>query len=209
MSAFGQLTSAALQLGVQSILIRPYRGIGPLRMQVVIKESHQDDLEITEHPVQQGATIADHAIKRPSTVTIIGGWSDSPSVTGLLAGALAGLASTAKAASLLSGNSSSQSRDMYDKMLALQAQRIPFDVFTGKRKYRSMLIKSLSAETDVDSEHILRVTAVLQEVLVVSTTTTTLTSAPPPAHAQPRVTRPPTDGGSKSLVPAPTFVSPR
>lgn len=210
MSALGYIASAALQLGLQSVLIRPYRSIGAYTMQVVIEEEHQDDLDITEHPVQQGATIADHATKRPATVTIIGGWSDSPTVEGYFAGLVSGVGGTLKAASsLLSGNATSQSRDMYAKLLALQSQRIPFDVYTGKRKYKSMLIKSLSAKTDSESAHMLRVTAVLQQVIIVSTTTTSLTSAPPAAHARPQSTRPTTDEGTKSLAPAPTFVSPK
>lgn len=209
MSTIGHITSAALQLGLQSILIRPHRALGAYSMQVVIEENHQDDLDITEHPVQQGATISDHATKRPSTVTITGGWSDSPAVEGYLAGVVSGGRETARAASLLSGNAPTQARDMYDKLLALQSQRIPFDAYTGKRKYTSMLIKSLSTKTSSESEHALIVTAVLQEVIIVSTTTTTLTSAPPSAHAVPLATRPVTDGGSKALVPAPTFVSPK
>ena len=37
---------------------------------VTITESSIDALEITQQPVQQGASIADHAFKKPGTLTI-------------------------------------------------------------------------------------------------------------------------------------------
>jgi hypothetical protein len=37
---------------------------------VVVSEKHSDTLEITEHPVETGAAISDHAYKRPSEVVM-------------------------------------------------------------------------------------------------------------------------------------------
>ena len=48
--ALGYVVAGA-QIGLDSILIRPRRGIGPLVAQVTLDEVHHDDLEITEHPV--------------------------------------------------------------------------------------------------------------------------------------------------------------
>ena len=41
------------------------RKIGMIVPSVVVSEKHTDTLEITEHPVEVGAAIADHAYKKP------------------------------------------------------------------------------------------------------------------------------------------------
>ena len=41
--------------------IVPRRSIGPFNATLTIEEVASDDLEITQHPVQQGAAITDHA----------------------------------------------------------------------------------------------------------------------------------------------------
>lgn len=44
--------------------------IGEIIPDIVIDETVEDSLEITSHPVQQGASISDHAFKKPITVKI-------------------------------------------------------------------------------------------------------------------------------------------
>ncbi len=51
------------------------RKIDLLVPDVIISEKHQDTLEITEHPVEIGAEIADHAYKRPAELTMEVGFS--------------------------------------------------------------------------------------------------------------------------------------
>ena len=48
MSAFSGFVNAALQYGINAILVRPKRSVGPFEMQVVMEEQHTDDLEITD-----------------------------------------------------------------------------------------------------------------------------------------------------------------
>ena len=87
-------------------------------------------------------------------------------------GTVAGLSS------IFSGNSPKQVRDVYEKMLKLQASAIPFDILTGKRKYTDMLIKTLSVITDKSSENLLMVTAVCQQVIIVKTALASVAAAP-------------------------------
>lgn len=219
--------SAGIQLGLQSIIIKPARKIGTLTAQVTISEAHTDELEITEHPVEQGAVIADHAFKRPAEVTIVCGWSNSPPGNGANAllnaglgavvmglqganptsiatagfgGAVGGAISQTGAAiqGLISGNTPGQVKDIYQKLLQLQEQRIPFDVLTGKRAYVNMLIRSLSTTTDKTMENSLIVTAVLKQVILVSTKPLSL-SAPADQQKFPGSTNPPTNLGTKIL----------
>lgn len=196
--------TAAAQVGLESILVRPKRSIGAFVAQVTISESHKDELEITEHPVQQGASIADHAFKRPAEVTVVCAWSNSPSYSSLVGGLVGAVAQTLDGVqSLVTGNSASQVRETYQKLLKLQSDRIPFDVYTGKRAYKNMLLRSLTVETEKETENVLMVTAVLRQVIIVSTQTVTVPSAA--VQADPASTAAPVDKGSKALVPAPNY----
>lgn len=156
----------------EPVLVRPRRSIGGLYPQVVVEEAHEDSLEITEHPVEQGAAVNDHAFKKPQTVTIRGGVSDSSS-----------------------GGGEKPSQEFYEKLLELQAKREPFDIVTGKRLYKNMLLESLTVITDPDTENCLMFTAQCREVIIVKTQ---VASVPPRArHARPGKTGATTDAGQK------------
>lgn len=119
------------------------RNMGGLQFAVVVEEQHEDKLTITEHPVEQGANVNDHAYVMPAMLTIRAGVSD------------AGGAGAA--------------REMYEKLLDLMRKREPFDIVTGKRLYENMLLENVSTSTDSQSEHSLIVTAQCREVIIVRT----------------------------------------
>lgn len=203
-AAFG-IVASALQLGAESVLIKPKRAIGPFTAYVTIKEQHQDELQITDHPLEKGAMITDHAFLRPAEVTIECSWSNSPSTPGLIDGVVGGLRSTVTGIqSALSGNSASQVKDIYDKLLALQGGAVPFDVFTGKRKYTSMLIRALSVVTDKTTENALAVTVICRQVFIVDTRTLSV-SAPMTDQATPEATAPTVNSGTRQLVPGTNY----
>jgi hypothetical protein len=77
MASIGQVNASA-QLGTDTILVRPKRQFGQFTADVVIREVHTDVLEITDQPVEQGASIADHAYKKPAELVIEMMWSNSP-----------------------------------------------------------------------------------------------------------------------------------
>lgn len=203
-SGVGFVNAAAL-IALDSILVKPKRSFGPIKAQVTIEETHDDEMEITEHPVEQGAAIADHAYKRPARLRVHCAWSNSPSVAGLIDGAVGAVKSTVSGVqSLITGNSESQVRDYYAKLLKLQAERIPFDVYTGKRVYKNMLVKSLNTTTSKETENSLVVIATFQQVILVQTQTVTV-GASPGNQADPSATQPPSNAGSKTLVPSAKF----
>lgn len=200
MSAFSGYVAAALQYGLNAILVKPKRSFGPFEMQVVLEEVHSDDLEITDHPVEQGAIISDHAYKRPAEVRIMGGWSDSPVIPDVFRAVAAVPGATVEGVqSLIKGNNVGQGRDIYAKILKLQSERTPFDVYTGKRTYTDMLIKSVNMTTDKDTEHSLLLTVTLRQVIIVNTQLVTL--APAENQTLPETTAAPSNLGTKSLVP--------
>ena len=199
------LVRASASYAYESILVKPRRSIGTLIPQVVVEEVHHDDLEITEHPIEQGAAIADHAYKRPADLIIRCAWSNSASVAGLGDGIVQGLTTTVTGVqSAVTGNSAQQIRDVYDSFLKLQESRVPFDVYTGKRVYANMLVRSLAATTDKNTENSLVVVATLRQVILVQTQLVTVTAAAN-KQADPAATQAPINSGTKALEPAPKF----
>lgn len=169
------------------INIRPQRALGEIIAQAVLEEKHNDELQITDHPVEQGAQISDHAYKRPEEVTLRYGWSES-----VLASALGSI-------NLLTPNlAGGNLNEIYNKLLALQASRIPFDILTGKRSYKNMLIKSISETTDEKTEHVLVVTITCRQVLIVETQAALL--PPKTKQAKPKKTAATARKGTKQLV---------
>lgn len=170
--------------------------------QVTLEEEGTDELMITEHPVEQGAAITDHAFKRPAEVTIRCGWSNSPSSNNnslvALPQALIDLVTTNPLTAALSV--SNYVRDIYNALLALQSSLTPFVVVTGKRQYDFMLMQSLAVTTDPTTEYALMVTARCKQVILVNTQTITV----PPAEVQkaPEKTAAVEDVGTKSAQPS-------
>ena len=197
----GILTAAAT-LGLQSLLIKPARAIADFTTQVTFEEQHEDVMEITEQPVEMGSRITDHSYVRPATLTVHCGFSNSPNAGGLLDQAKSIVSGTIGGVSaILNGNSVSQVKDTYAKLLQLQQSRIPFTVVTGKRAYTSMLVQSLKVTTDKESENTLNVTATFKQIVIVGVNTVTF-GAPTEAQPYPEITDRLSPEGIKSLVPA-------
>ncbi|WP_413207758.1 phage baseplate protein [Rhodospirillum sp. A1_3_36] len=137
----------------EPVTVMPERHIGGLTADVVIEETHEDGLEVTEFPVEQGAVISDHAYLKPQSLVLRIGASDS------------GADATEGA---------KRSQEFYDKLRELQGRREPFDVVTGKRLYSNMLVISISTTTDADTENAFIATVELREVIIVSTSVTTV-----------------------------------
>ncbi|HCO6890825.1 TPA: hypothetical protein OBS79_000608 [Escherichia coli] len=163
------------------------RKIGIFVPDVVVSEKHVDALEITEHPVEFGAAINDHAYKRASEVTMECGFAGGGSVLDLV---------NLSSIGLRVGESP---REIYQQLLDLQQSRVPFDVVTGKRTYNNMLIRAIEVTTDRTSENVLSCVLTLREVIMTDTQSITVTDK---ANMQEGVsTAPVQNTGMKSLVP--------
>lgn len=133
------------------------RKIGLIIPSVVVSEKHSDTLEITEHPVEVGAAVADHAYKRPSEVVMEVGFAGGGSLLDFVDTSSIGL------------SLGLSPQETYQKLLDLQNSRIPFDVVTGKRLYSNMLMRALEVNTDRTSENVLSAVITLREVLITQT----------------------------------------
>ena len=148
----------ALTQGLLGPIILRQRNIGGFVANVTIREDHEDELIVTENPVEQGADVTDNSFKAPARLTVDVGYSNS---------------------SVESDGDPNYVNDVYAQFLALQASRQPFDVITGKRMYTNMLITMLHTVTDKDTENVLFLTVRMKEVILVDTQTV---SVPPSAN---------------------------
>lgn len=221
---------------------RSKRSIGPITATVTEVERHHDEMEITDHPVQQGATISDHVYRRPAELILEVGWSNSPQgstggilgdikqavtqklsgtfqnqLSGAAANAIGGSAlgnlAVAKLADMLGssngfinaqvntgkGKSTSSVNDVYQSLLKLQIEAVPFDVYTGKRRYVNMLIKAITVQTDKNTENSLIATLNLRQVIIVQTEVVAV-NAPPDAQSDAAKTNPTADLGQRQVT---------
>lgn len=116
------------------------RKIGTIQVNVVINENTTDTLTVTKQPVQQGASITDHAFMEPTVFshTIY-----------------------------FSANLNLSLAKLYQQLLQLQQSRVPFDIVTPKRTYNNMLMTTLSCQTDSKTENALAITASYQQIILV------------------------------------------
>lgn len=121
--------------------IGPSRSFAGIKGYCIITENATDAIEITQQPVQQGASIADHAFKKPGSFSMQIQFQAS-----------------------LFGQSLAQ---IYQSLLTLQSSLQPFDVITPKRTYSNMLFASLGQTTDKKTENVLSIAASFQEVILV------------------------------------------
>jgi hypothetical protein len=156
---YGLSVAAAEIQGLIGPIIIRQRNIGGFVADVTVRENHEDELVVTENPVEQGAAITDHSFKQPPTLTVDVGYSNS---------------------SIQSGGDPNYVNDMYAQFLELQVSRQPFDVITGKRQYPNMLITMLHTFTDEKTEDTLFLTVRMKQVILVSTQTVSV----PPAGNQ-------------------------
>lgn len=139
-------------LGLLSPVLFMQRNIGGIVADVTLEEEHIDELVITEHPVEQGAAITDHSFKRPSSVIIRAGWSNS---------------------SMSALGNPAYVQAVYNEFLSLQESREPFDIVTGKRVYQNMLFRRLMTKTDEKTENALLLVAECQQIIIAATQTVT------------------------------------
>lgn len=199
------VVSAALVYGYNSLIEKRKRSFGnandTFKDYIVFEEMHEDELEITNSPIEQGAAITDHAYQLPAKLTIKIGWSNSPSEPGLLGG-IRGLINTGQiVVSNILGESSSQINEIYTRLLKCQSSREPVSVFTGKREYTDMLIKSLMTTTDKNSENYLSVTVSFQQIIRVTTSVITSQRVPAANQQNPGSTQAPVNSGVKQATP--------
>jgi hypothetical protein len=164
---------------LSNILFRqPYRQsrrIQDFTTYMTIEESGEDELVITEHPVQYGSEITDHAYKKTPTLNLRVQFDQVRSGMPL--------------------------DEVYRRMLELQDSRVPFEVVTGRRLYKDMLFKSLTHTTDRATSNVLVISAQLKQIKITNVVTTKV--PPREKQAQPGRTGATENAGQKKADPVP------
>ena len=161
------------------------RSIGSIQADVTFEERHEDTLTITDHPVEQGAVISDHAYLNPVTLEIKIGFRPK---TGVMA-----------AINLLTSGGVPYLNQVYQNVLALQKNRVLNVIMTGKRLYANMLVERIACVTDKDTENVLMLTLSCRQLIIVQTQAVTF--APDSNMASPQKTGAVQNLGQKSLIP--------
>jgi hypothetical protein len=148
----------------------------------VIRTEHQQRVEKTEHPIQTGANISDHAYIMPARVEleigmsdamdsyVPGSWSDNPS----------------------------KSVSAYQTMVALSKARTPVTLTTRLAVYQNMLLTVIHSPDTVETRFGLKATLVFEE-LFTGTVTTRQVSARPDLTGQ-------SNPGNRQGLPVPADV---
>ena len=191
-------------------IFNPARGFygtaGSIAIQCTLEESHFDELQITDHPVEFGAMISDHSFKKPAEVIIRAGWSNAG-----LQSIITDISDTINlVSSLLEGASIpnapfNYAEQVYDQLLTLQVSGQPFQIITGKRTYNNMLLRSLAVTTDEKTENALFVTAVCRQIIIAYTSTSIINQLNPANLNNPQANTPVQNQGAVNLTPAPNI----
>jgi hypothetical protein len=124
-------------------------------------------LQITEHPIQTGANISDHAYLQPFRLSLEIGMSD---------------VMDAFAAGMWVG-STSKSVSTYQTLLQLQSARLFLTLTTRLSTYQNMLIENISADEEAKTIAGLRATISFKQVFTATVAQQSLSSRPNATNA--------------------------
>lgn len=137
-------------------------GTEKLIFDAIFSTQHDTSLSITEHPVQSGASISDHAYEEAAKLTFDIGMSD------VMQSYIPGQFS----------DNNSRSISAYAKLRELQSLRLPVSVVTKLDSYSNMLVETISTVEDNKTTYGLRATVTLKQVFVVNVNTVKISERP-------------------------------
>lgn len=169
-----------------TLLFQPFNAIiDTLVLDASVKEEHVCEVEVTDHPVEQGSAISDHARSKPEEITIEGVISNTPLshlqtrravtsegfawTTSAAASAVRGVPGNAEAAEVTL-------RNLRGKLVT---------VVTALRTYDNMALVSLKIPRDQTTGDILKFEAKFKQIRIVTNAVTVV--ATKVAKAKPQV----------------------
>ncbi|MFB0841777.1 MULTISPECIES: phage baseplate protein [Paenibacillus] len=156
--------SPLLDLSDPSIvqLVYTKTNIGGWFFDAYLKMDHTSRLTITDHPVQTGAAVSDHAFLQPRELSMDVAMSsvNESRVPGQFTGGY------------------DRSVEAFNVLKKIQDLRVPIQVHTRLGLYPNMLVEVLSAPDDFTTYHGLRCTVTFREILVAQVTTVKISSRP-------------------------------
>ena len=143
-----------------------------LPFNLFISEDHELNFRVSEHTLQDGATVTDHVHREPYTVTVEGMFTNHP---------LKKLEETNEvkfkdsyATSEVKSTLSNTALANFEKVKELAKKREPVRLVCSLEVYPKMIITSIKAQRDSKSGSSIRFTMTLQEIKTVSLKTVTM-----------------------------------
>jgi hypothetical protein len=118
---------------------------GKFFFDAVFSTEHSSNVTVTEHPVQVGAPISDHAYQEPNEVTMEIGMSDA-----------------------MVGAGDDHSVNAYNTLRQIMAKREPLKLVTRLWTYQNMVLTSISAPDDQTTMYGLKATVMFKNVNIVT-----------------------------------------
>ena len=148
--------------------------IAGFEIDAALNEDHSFDSEVTEHPVESGADIADHVRARPISVDIEGVVSFTPLVE----------------------RTGRPTDDFFAHLIAIRDAKEPITIETSLKVFENMVLTSLSIPIDAKTGESLQFRATFVQIQLVTNVRTFVRVAAPRARG--KLTR----GNKPSLDPA-------
>lgn len=156
-----------------------------------IRESHGGQTRLTDHPVESGAVVTDHAINQPEEIEITGVISNRPIIV---------LASLNATPSVPGTDPRQRAESAYNEFVRWRETSTLLTVSTELRDYESMVIVSDATTRDDTTNEILQITLRLRKFRFA---TIEAVEAPEPADA---VNKPKRNLGRQKTTDAPAEV---
>jgi len=149
-------------MGISQLIFKKGNFIDEVELDVIVSESVNTSSTITSNPVENGSDVNDNIVINPMTFSISGIISDTK---------VAPLGGLNTLEQIASGNAftkqSTPSKEGWELLLELQADRIPFTLVTNLKAYDNVVLENLSAAQDKDTSNSLHFTANLKEIIFV------------------------------------------
>jgi len=176
-----------------------------INIDATLSEVHTAEVELTQHPVETGADITDHARQKPREIRIDGFVTNTPFDSDVVGPATMALALLARGANTLGiqtdlnplTGGSAIIRDAFDKFQLLYQYAAPCQIFTPYRQYQNMVMVSFQSNREQKNGDALRFTATFREVNFVSSQMVNVQTQPIAQGALDMGTQSPTPGSGK------------
>lgn len=143
-------------MGISQLIFKKGNFIEEIELDIIVSESTNTSSTVTSNPVENGSDVNDNIIINPMTFSISGIVSDTKVAP---FGGLNTLESFA--------SESTPSKDAWEDLLELQANRVPFTLITNLKAYDNVVLENLATTQDKETSNSLNFTANLVEIIFV------------------------------------------
>lgn len=158
--------------GLADLIIKKKKlTVGFVEFDCSVEEVHTDAVEKTEHPIEEGSDTSDHIRKLPSTIEVNGIVTNTPLVF---------LASVQAPSPVTDDIFPTNDRvgTAYKELREAQANGELVDVVTSLRKYKNMVIESISVIRNAQNGNVLNCSMLLSEMQIAAQATSVSLPSP-------------------------------